>query len=558
MSDLSCVDDAQAMRAAAAELVATQVFSRSPTLSRLLLYLVDMTIRGEADRLKSYTVGIDGLGRQPDSENPDGYARVQITRLRKALDSHYAVAGRSGDRLSIDPGTYRVRLIHAAPAELPIELPAVLTDPLTRPAKPVPASAPAKRRSDALVFAAVLLLVAIAGVWVWMADAQRKHWRTPDFPYVSVSVERGTAAGVPDESVAMIERNLLAALAQTEGIRAKSLKTQATNFQMTLTLASAANGQPGQLAGDLTVVDLRTGRLIWSAKAEPFTPDEAGVMQMARSAAFDIGSPTGAIPGYARRIGTSDDSPFGCWLHFTGDIEKLATIGDQDLVRCSRSWYSAAPNHPLAAAAHGWVLTDESILESSADARREKLGEAMRVINQARVLNPASSMLSVAAMRAQSFAGNRAELRQAADNALRLKGDNPDVVASVGLFLVLWQDPQGETLLADAFSRRTQPPQWYHVGPAVAALMRNSSSEVAHHLALLDELDEQTFIALLFAAHEAKIGHKAAAVARLKRKPFNGWTGGMKARAALQRLPVDPAVRKRLNEWLEPAIAGKG
>ena len=90
-------------------------FVRSPVLRRLLEYLVEQTLAGNGERLKAYQIAVDGLGRD-DSFDPqsDSYPRVQVGRLRKMLELHYAglsaqeAAGRH--RIVIPVGRYNVEL----------------------------------------------------------------------------------------------------------------------------------------------------------------------------------------------------------------------------------------------------------------------------------------------------------------------------------------------------------------------------------------------------------------------------------------------------------------
>lgn len=84
----------------------------SPTLSRLLKWLIAETIAGRGDRIKSYTIALDGLGRSEDFDSGiDGYARVQILRLKRALESHYAQLSPINELcLYLEQGSYRVNL----------------------------------------------------------------------------------------------------------------------------------------------------------------------------------------------------------------------------------------------------------------------------------------------------------------------------------------------------------------------------------------------------------------------------------------------------------------
>lgn len=87
-------------------------FIKSPTLSKLLAYLVFEAIKGNGDKLKSYTVAVDCLGRQPDFDvRSDSYPRVQIMRLRKLLDAFYAKnPPLEGICLYMVAGSYQIRM----------------------------------------------------------------------------------------------------------------------------------------------------------------------------------------------------------------------------------------------------------------------------------------------------------------------------------------------------------------------------------------------------------------------------------------------------------------
>lgn len=71
-------------------------FVRSPRLSRLLAYLCEKLIAGEADQIKEYSIGVEVLGR-PESFDPsnDAAARVEVHRLRRKLQQFYQSDGAS-------------------------------------------------------------------------------------------------------------------------------------------------------------------------------------------------------------------------------------------------------------------------------------------------------------------------------------------------------------------------------------------------------------------------------------------------------------------------------
>jgi hypothetical protein len=71
-------------------LIRSKTFETSEVHRRLLQYLAEKTIRGEADRLKEYTIGLEAFGK-PSTYDPrqDSIVRLQVGRLRQKLSSYY-------------------------------------------------------------------------------------------------------------------------------------------------------------------------------------------------------------------------------------------------------------------------------------------------------------------------------------------------------------------------------------------------------------------------------------------------------------------------------------
>jgi hypothetical protein len=73
-------------------------FRSSEVLRRLLSYLADKALSGEADQLKEYVIAIDGLGK-PSSYDPqhNSAVRIQVGRLRQKLAEYYRTEGKDDD-----------------------------------------------------------------------------------------------------------------------------------------------------------------------------------------------------------------------------------------------------------------------------------------------------------------------------------------------------------------------------------------------------------------------------------------------------------------------------
>lgn len=76
------------------KLIDSDVFRTSETHRRLLRYLAEKSLSGEADQLKEYTVGTEAVGKPP-SYNPqvDSTVRLQVARLRERIIEYYRTVG---------------------------------------------------------------------------------------------------------------------------------------------------------------------------------------------------------------------------------------------------------------------------------------------------------------------------------------------------------------------------------------------------------------------------------------------------------------------------------
>jgi hypothetical protein len=82
------------IRAAVDHIIVSPGFRHSPQLVSFLRFVVDTTLAGKATSIKSYSVGIEALGRREDFDpDSDPIVRVEAGRLRRALVCYYAGEG---------------------------------------------------------------------------------------------------------------------------------------------------------------------------------------------------------------------------------------------------------------------------------------------------------------------------------------------------------------------------------------------------------------------------------------------------------------------------------
>jgi hypothetical protein len=111
-----------AARAQLDRLLASKTFESSEVHRRLLEYLAEKSIAGEADRLKEYTVGLEAFGK-PSTYDPkhDSIVRLQLGRLRQKLAVYYQSEANEDDVLvSVPKGAFKLvfepRLARTEPA----------------------------------------------------------------------------------------------------------------------------------------------------------------------------------------------------------------------------------------------------------------------------------------------------------------------------------------------------------------------------------------------------------------------------------------------------------
>jgi TolB-like protein len=117
------------VRAEVDRILASKGFTAAGRLSRLLRYVVEKTLAGEADRLKEYAVGIEVFDRNA-SYDPrlDAIVRVEAGRLRSRLDEYYNGEGAASPiRISLPRGGYVAQFNRVdapePPATVPVQLP---------------------------------------------------------------------------------------------------------------------------------------------------------------------------------------------------------------------------------------------------------------------------------------------------------------------------------------------------------------------------------------------------------------------------------------------------
>ncbi|WP_378949292.1 tetratricopeptide repeat protein [Mesorhizobium sp. ANAO-SY3R2] len=197
---------APAVREALERLVASETFARSDRARKLLRYLVERELAGEAERLKGFAIAVDVFGRDAEFDSAtDAVVRVQAGRLRELLAQYYAAEGADDPvRIAIPRGSYVPT--YEATAECIPEAPGpdeAQPPETAAPAEPLPEqaeraadvtrpdtgySSTSFRRQLRYFWAAMALVIAMLGILVFRNIGAPTGAEVADFPGPTASI----------------------------------------------------------------------------------------------------------------------------------------------------------------------------------------------------------------------------------------------------------------------------------------------------------------------------------------------------------------------------------
>ena len=153
-------------------LIRSRSFETSEAHRRLLQYLAEKSISGEADRLKEYTVGLEAFGKPPSYDpKHDSIVRLQASRLRQKLSAYYQTEA-NGDPVvvSLPKGAFKLTFEPVA-----VAIPEVVAVPVPVPAPTIPPSAaPRPRYRLLIVMLGVSLLWAAISTIGWIHSRSQR------------------------------------------------------------------------------------------------------------------------------------------------------------------------------------------------------------------------------------------------------------------------------------------------------------------------------------------------------------------------------------------------
>lgn len=201
-------------------------------LPALLRYLVSEELAGRGDRLKAYAIATEVLGRTSSFDpSQDSIVRVEVARLRRALDYYYATEGREEAlKITIPRGGYRPVIGGEAGAGdvLDVEDGEDASAPATQAISG--RVLPSRRWSRSWVLVLLLLFV-VGGSAFWLGQRRVTPPETAQRPAYSVATPRLVllpieATDPPSHALAPGLRTQLAALLAQQSWLAVAIEEQ--------------------------------------------------------------------------------------------------------------------------------------------------------------------------------------------------------------------------------------------------------------------------------------------------------------------------------------------
>ncbi len=532
------------VRAQVVRIISSPTFEASERNRRFLTYVVEETLAGNASRIKAYSVATVVFGRDGSFDPQlDPIVRIEASRLRRALEHYYLVAGMDDPvRIEILKGSYVPSFANARrPDPPPLHAPVDHEQPVTSPGT-------ARRgRPRWPYFGAIAGCVAIIAV-IAMVAAERSDIsqaaqtagvaRSAPSIFVAAFDEEGDHASFPTFGLGL-RREIAARLTRFNDLivfgtdptgadtsDADLMRTAAgRGARIDYVLSGSVVRSPGAFKIEALLRETATGRFLWSGDFEgALAVDD---ILRARDAIADriaqaLAQPYGVIfQEEARALeGQSAGtlSAYSCVVQFYIYWDTHAPDEYGPVKDCLERTVARQPTYAEAFAALSLVYIDAHRLrhgDGPQDGRA--LDAAFAHARRALKLAPGSTRGHQALSLAHWLANDVESSLAVARDGLRLNPNDTELMAELGLRLVFtdgWED--GLPLLEAVAARSLSQPGTFRIGLSLhhyrQARYRDALEE-ARQVAL----PRQIYGHMLVAMAAGQLGLEAEAAAAVER-----------------------------------------
>lgn len=498
-------------------LLKQDAFASSPRSAKLLIYLVDKTLNGEADDIKGYTIGVDVFDRPGDFDpQSDSIVRVQAGRLRKALSLYYLTEGRDDNVIiALEKGSYVPSFLYGhvegktKPSEKRIgrnvdrsseeisrvkptpDMIAVSVDKLSKEGRS------RLRRIDrkiTVLSALIGIVVILFSVITFLRPSQSSLQATlteaalmPSGPSITVmpfevvsiegqdSIERSgdvLALGLQYELINALSRfrDLQIIAKRDEAERSSSAVASGLKTEYYLTGIIQRTEQSVRISSAL--FRSQDDQFIWSKTFDERLDSAEGVLQIQSSIASDVASALGQPYSvlhkeYETRLASAERRDFRdqyCLFEFYHYLTGKTEIKHGEVRDCLEQAVSADPEFSNGWAALSWMYGDEDRNGYNVVSRDKPPFEmALLAAKNAVTADNKNAMAYQYLSIAHFTLGDDEAFKVAANRALKLNPHDPEVLADIGSHLIqLGNEDEAPQMVEKAIALNPDHPPWYH------------------------------------------------------------------------------------------------
>jgi tetratricopeptide (TPR) repeat protein len=521
---------AEEVLAALERILASEPFRPSAQLRVFLRYVVETTLRGEAERIRAFTIAVEAFGRDQDfNPQADPIVRVEAARLRRAIGQYYAGPGAEDAVEIIVPRggyvpsfSYRRSPVQATP------------EPAAAVAEGVP-SAPSRapRRAIAAVVLLALVVAGIAGILLLRggsvdvaptastpAAGEPVQLRSP-LPIVLVDpIPPATAALAP--ALSTIRSRLADAIARFDDIQVVADPSVAPARQAgppniyRLALSGERNGE-GVASLTIHLTDAKAGTVIWSRSFEKRNAETDATIaaeKIAMAVAPTLAQPFGVI--YAREYATREapgvDPRYRCLLEaieYRRTLDTAKTGQHAALRACLEQAIASDPTFPSAQAALAFLMMREFYAGEQRDPKG--LDEPLRLAMRAVELKPQSARAHHVLMNILFARGSLADAMAEGEKAITLNPYDMTSMTGYGLRLAFaGRANEGRALLDRVAKLSPARPPMLEFAQFLVSYALGDDARATHHAGMLTD-EVHPFVLIARALVAARAAEKATA-----------------------------------------------
>ena len=446
---------------------------------RLIQYLVTEELEGRGHRLKAVSIATDVFGRSADFDpQTDSIIRVEMERIRQALDLYYATQGANDPvRIQFEKDSYRPKfewIAKGAPVRPPVRTPKRLW----------------------LLITAVLVTVFAGGmlfVFLPLGKLLIDRQAKPISPRVAVATI-AFSSDTPglDYLVAGMQGELVGILAEFNWLTVFPILADqpidkafsSMIGRVDYIVRNTAQAVKGKLAVWTLLIDGKSGAVLWSNRYET-TLEAAGIFDLQRNTAAriasDIGRPRGIIASleYTRIANDSFHTPegFDCYLHALRFYSTFDRADYREAHACAEAASKTVSNDANALALFALLELSGQSLGYDGASSLERRAMAVRLADQAFRLNDLGFLPRKASYTAAVCEGDEERFHRISGLSLRDYPNNPAVLFDVAQRTILGTSAEGIALLERAHKLNPVSDSSYGVLKAFDAFQHSQDDE---------------------------------------------------------------------------------